>query len=167
MLKYVLLAIFAGLAWFVFVDGSKLDEDDVRAYYAAGRDATLALDADAVCGMLAKDLSGRATSYIGPREQIRLVSRDQACRETEALFRQMKPLMELLGNDIPFGYTYEINKITLSEDRKTAKVEVRSVLDIVGMRFVSRSVDTLVRDRRVVLTRHTEGRVWVSESPGM
>lgn len=167
MLKYVLLAIFAGLAWFVFVDGSKLDEDDVRAYYAAGRDATLAMDADALCGMLAKDLSGRATTYLGPREQIQLISRDRSCRDTEALFRQMKPMMELFGSDVPFGYTYEINKITVSDDRKSAKVEVRSVLDIVGMRMVSRSVDTLVRDRRVVLAKHTEGRVWVSESPGM
>ena len=167
MLKYVLLAVFAGLAWFVFVDGSKLDEDHVRAYYAAQRDATLALDADALCGMLSKDISGRMTSYIGPREQIQLVSRDTACRETQAMFQKMKPLMELLGNDMPFGYSYEINKITLSDDGKSAEVEVRSVLDIIGMRFVSRTVETLVRDRRVVLVEHVEGRAWVSESPGM
>jgi hypothetical protein len=167
MLKYVLLAVFAGLAWFVFVDGSKLDEDDVRAYYAAQREATLALDADALCGMLSKDVSGRMTSYIGPREQIQLVSRDHACRETQALFQQMKPLMELLGNDVPFGYTYEINTITVAEDGKSAKVELRSVLDIIGMRFVSRTVETLVRDRRVVLVEHVEGRAWVSESPGL
>ena len=62
MLKYVLLAVFAGLGWFVFVDGSKLDEADVRAYYLAQRDATLALDADTLCAMLSKDASGRLTS---------------------------------------------------------------------------------------------------------
>lgn len=167
MLKYVLLAIFAGLAWFVFVDGSKLDEDDVRAYYVAQRDATLALDADTLCGMLARDVSGRMTSYIGPREQVQLVSHERSCRDTQALFQQMKPLMELLGNEVPFGFTYEIKKITLSEDRKSAMVEVRSVLDIIGMRFVSRTVETLVRDRRVVLVEHVEGRAWISESPGM
>ena len=75
--------------------------------------------------------------------------------------------MELLCNEVPFGYTYEINAINLSDDRKSARVEVRSVLDILGMRFVSRTVETLVRDRRVVLVEHVEGRAWVSESPGM
>ena len=167
MLRYVLLAVFAGLGWFVFVDGSKLDEDDVRAYYVAQRDATLALDADALCGMLSKDASGRMTTYIGPREQIQLVSRDAACRDTRLMFQKMKPLLELLGNDVPFGFSYEINRITLSEDGESAEVEVRSVLDIIGMRFVSRTVETLVRDRRIVMVSHVEGRTWVSESPGM
>ena len=167
MLKYVLLAVFAGLGWFVLVDGSKLDEADVRAYYLAQRDATLALDADTLCAMLSKDASGRMTTYVGPREQVQLVSRDSACRDTQEMFQKMKPLMELLGNEVPFGYTYEINAINLTDDRKSARVEVRSVLDILGMRFVSRTVETLVRDRRVVLVEHVEGRAWVSESPGM
>jgi len=167
MLKYALLAVLAGLAWFVFVDGSRLDEDDVRAYYVAQRDATLALDADALCGMISRDVSGRMTTYIGPREQIQLVSRDAACRDTQAMFQKMRPLMELLGSDVPFGYSYEVNRITLSGDGKSAEVEVRSVLDIIGMRFVSRTVETLVRDRRVVMVEHVEGRAWVSESPGM
>ena len=167
MLKFVLLAVFAALAWFVFVDGSKLDEDDVRAFYVAQRDATLALDADTLCGQLSKDAAGRMTTYVGPRERIELVSRDAACRETKRLFQQMEPLMALLGDEVPFDFSYEINRITLSDDSKTAKVEVRSVLDVTGMRFVSRTVETLVRDRRVVLVTHVEGRTWISESPGM
>lgn len=165
MIKYVLLAVLGALGWWVFIDGSKLDEDQVREFYATGHRATLALDADTLCGQMADDLDGRITSYIGPRQQVELVSKEAACRNVEATFGQVEKMVALLGDEMPFDASYQINKITLSDDNKRATVEVRSVLDMAGARFVSRSVETLIRDRRVVKSAHVEVRIWVSESP--
>lgn len=165
--KWILLAALGGLAWFLFVDGSKLDEEKVRGFYEDQHEATLAMDADAMCGQLSSDLSGRITTYVGPHQQVELVSKAEVCDELEESMEQMKRLVAALGDRAPFNASYEINKITLSDDRKSATVEVRSVLEMAGARFVSRSVETLVRRHRVVLNSHVEARMWVSESSSM
>ncbi|MGH8073740.1 MAG: hypothetical protein ACREO4_06670 [Lysobacter sp.] len=73
-------------------------------------------------------------------------------------FRQTEMILANIGGELTVDV--EIKAIKLSPDRKSAEVEVRSVMSFAGMKVVTRSVDTLIRERRRVLARSSVGRGW-------
>lgn len=162
----VILAALGLAGWGLTVMGSKMSESDVRDFYAAQREAVLKLDADAVCDMLAEDFSGKVTTYVLSYERRDVANKDTSCNNVRQSLSQVEQMQSMLGNDGTFDYTYDIKKITLSEDRKTATVDVRSVMRLPGAVVTSRQVDTVVRRQFRMFATGSEGKSWMGRDEG-
>lgn len=158
MKKIVLLAVLGALAWWVFIDGSKLDEALVRERMEAEMAAFVAMDADAICAGLASDYSSESTVHIGSIKQVTRRDKEQSCADMREFFRQTEMVLANLGGELTVDL--EIKSITISPDRESAEVEVRSVMRIADMKVVTRSAETIVREHRRLLTRRSVGRGW-------
>ena len=158
MKKIVLLAVLGALAWWVFVDGSKLDEALIRERVDTEMKAFTAMDAETLCRGLASDYSSKSTVHVGSTKRVTTRNKEQTCAEMQDFFRQTEMILANIGGELTVDV--EIKSIKLSPDRKSAEVEVRSVMSFAGMKVVTRSVDTLIRERRRVLARSSVGRGW-------
>lgn len=158
MKKIVLLAVLGALAWWVFIDGSKLDETLVRERVEAEMEAFVAMDADAICSGLASDYSSESTVHIGSVKRVTRRNKEQSCADMQEFFRQTEMVLANVGGELTVDL--EIKSIKIAPDRKSAEVEVRSVMSFAGMKVVTRSVDTVIRKHRRLLTRSSVGRGW-------
>jgi hypothetical protein len=69
-----------------------------------------------------------------------------------------------MGGMLQLDYNYQIQKITISSDKKSAVVETSFTLNIAGslMNFNASSVDTLIRRNGKVMLLRSEGKTRLS-----
>lgn len=66
----------------------------------------------------------------------------------------LRRVQEALGGHAPMRYEQTIRSIRIADDGRSARVEISALLDMPGVRLVSRSRDTVERRRwRVRATR--------------
>lgn len=146
----VLAAIVAGVyQW----GGNSLSERQVRALYEHADKAMAAADDKVLCEMLAEDYQQSVVMKTENEQAQRVVGKQEYCAELARTMGMMRQLQAQLGR-IPLRYQQTIKSVTLSDDGRSAKVEVSSVLELPGVRMVSRGRDTVERSRwKVLVTR--------------
>lgn len=143
MLRVIaLVAVVCGAGWYYFVGGARLDEAMVRQFYLEEAHATLARDPDALCKLLArKSVVNQETLVLGQTISETL-NRQQACEAQRKTFQLFDDLGEKAGGTLTIEYDYNIDKLEIAPNRKSATVEVSSTLKM-GEAFVQiRSVST-------------------------
>lgn len=164
MKKLILLALIAAGAWWHFVGGRKLSEDNVKAFYRDYEIATLQRKPDALCALLADDLQASGSAAVGRRVVQESKGKAETCDDWHALFDSWVKLGEKMGGILQLDSHYEIHSIEFSPDRKSAKVDISSTLDVAGsiMNFSTRSTQTLIRRNGKVLLQRSDSRGSVS-----
>jgi len=159
MKKLLFIAILAGAAWWYFVGGRSITEAQVNDFYRATEAATLARKPDDLCNLLAEDFTSSGTVALGGQRRAQSQSKSQVCEGYVALYEAWDKLGEKMGGTLQLDSTYEIHSIEVAPDKKTAKVDISSSLDVAGSltNIRSRSTDTLVRRGGKVLLLRSEG----------
>ncbi|MQP77495.1 hypothetical protein CQ393_16570 [Stenotrophomonas sp. MYb238] len=147
----VLLAVAGGVyQW----GGNSLDEKQVREYYRGVEQATLAFDDELLCGMLAEDYQQSLVMKSESSSQESMLGKQEYCQDTARSMAMLRRVQEALGGHAPMRYEQTIKSIRIADDGRSARVETSALLDMPGVRLVSRSRDTVERRRwRVRATR--------------
>ncbi|GEM_PF-919509 len=148
-----LAVVIAAVAGIYQWGGNSLSERQVRAFYERADEAMAIADDKALCELLAEDYQQSVVMKTENAQSERSLGKKEYCAELARTMDMMRQLQAQLGR-IPLRHQQTIKSITLSEDGSTAKVELSSVLEIPGMRMVSRGRDTIERNRwKVLVTR--------------
>lgn len=159
----LLIALCFG-AWYYFVGGRTLDEGMVRVYYDRSAQAIHARDDQALCKLLSsKATANDETVMLGQTQRVSL-NRDQQCEATKATFQAL----EQLGSLVAIEHQFQIDKITIAADRKSAMVEGTSVLKMgeTTMQYHSTFSQKIVRELGQVKLMHSDQRTVVRMAGG-
>jgi len=149
MLKIVATVAALGVAgWYYFIGGAKLDEALIRQFYADQAHATLSRDAEALCKQYAKKLSMKQEILTMGQSQIGTYGRKEACEAQRNTFKTFEELGERAGGILTIDYEYQIERIDIAPNKKSALVQVSSQLKMgdTFMQFKHVSTDELVRE---------------------
>jgi hypothetical protein len=167
MKKLIFIAIMAAGAWWHFVGGRKLSEDDVNHFYRDYQAATLQRKPDVLCTLLADDY--QSTGTVAAEGQVRAdsLNKQQTCESFQKLYDTWDKLGEKLGGILQLDSHYTIHDISISADKKSASVDISTSLDVGGsiMNIRSHSTDTLVRRNGKVLLLRSEGTGSIGTRP--
>jgi hypothetical protein len=154
----LVLVVVAGVySW----GGNSLDEKQVRDFYEVGQQAYLVQDGEQVCALLAEDFEQVALVRMESRQRREVTDKQTWCQENERLMEQVRQLRAALGRNAPFEYSQTIISISIAPDKHSAQVELRSTLQLPGMRMTARSRETVIRHRWKTLLQRSEGTVLV------
>ena len=164
MKKVLLITILAGAAWWYFAGGLSISEAQVNDFYRTTEVATLERKPGDLCNLLAEDFSSTGSVALGGQSRTESQSKSQTCEGYAAMYAAWEKLGEKMGGTLQLDSKYEIHSIAISPDKKTAKVDISSSLDVAGTltNIRSRSTDTLVRRSGKVLLLRSEGTASVS-----
>ncbi|HEY9066627.1 MAG TPA: hypothetical protein VIO33_16725 [Burkholderiaceae bacterium] len=168
-MKAVAIALALGAAgWYYFVGGRQLDEQMVRDFYRAEAHATLSRDPDALCKLLSKSVVVRQQTLMSGQTKSETLNREQACeafRKSHEFFEQVG---EKAGGMLTIEYDYELGKLDVASDRKSALVEFSSTLKMGEsfMQFRTTSTERLVRRLGRVELAEADAMTRVSWTPG-
>jgi hypothetical protein len=162
LLIFAFLGVIAGVyQW----GGNSLDEDRVRAFYDQADRALAEQDDKTLCQMLSPDFEQVTLYRADSRQQRQVVDRQKYCHEMGQTMAQLRRIREITGGDVPVEHEQTITRITISPDKHSAEVEMRSTVAAPGMRMTARARDTVVRKRwRMWITR-SEGTTFVGPAP--
>jgi len=163
MKKLLFIAIAAAAAWWYFIAGKTLTEEQATDFYRAVEKATLDRKPEDLCNLLAEDFSGTGNVALGGTSKTESQTKEQTCEGYRDLYAAWEKLGEKMGGTLQLDSNYEIHSITLSADKKTAKVDISSSLDVAGTltNIKARSTDTLVKRNGKVLLLRSEGSAQV------
>jgi hypothetical protein len=160
MKKLIVVVLIAVGAWWYFVGGRKLSEEQVQGFYRNLERATLERKPEALCSLLAKDFESTGTVAIAGQSRTQSQDRAQTCEGYRLLYESWEKLGEKMGGILQLDSDYTIHSVEISADNKTATVDVSSSLDVAGsiMKIRSRSTDTLIRRNGKVLLLRSESK---------
>ncbi len=143
----IVLALCVG-AWYFFVGGRKLDEAMVRKYYENEAHAVYMRDAEKLCKQLSRKAVIQSRTVMMGQAQTSTHDRDQACEATRKTFGMFASMGERMGGILTIEYDYQIERIEIASDRKSAVVEGTSVLKMgeAAMQFKSSFTQRLERE---------------------
>jgi hypothetical protein len=160
MKKIVLAVIVVAVAIWYFDISRRMTETTIRASYQAQIEALQRFDAKPLCDALDDSYHATVTARGSARAP---AAKDKAgaCAELTRTLRRMKTLSERTGGLLEPDYDFEIKSIELADDRKTATVEIASVMRIGDMTLArSRSVEHLIRRLGRIRSVSSEETVW-------
>ncbi len=150
-------AIVMVCCWLYWMDGSRLSNGKIKAFYNRGGIAISRREPDELCALLASDYQNVGSSLFDNSQRESMTrNKDQVCTEYKDTFRRFDELGKTLGGTLKVQYGLTIHKITLSTDKMTATVDVSYSLDAGDtlMNTKLRSIDTLIqRNGKIVLLR--------------
>lgn len=156
MLKWVLGAILIVLAAWYFEFSRTMTEESIHERYRELAAAMRKFDGETICAAMAPQYS-QVTVMNGRREA---KNKLEACDDTIESMSKLQRLSEVTRGLLEPDFEYDIKKITLSGNKKTATVEVVTKVmlgDNVIMR--GRSTETLIRRNGRILSTGGEGRI--------
>ncbi|MGB3461490.1 hypothetical protein [Rhodanobacter lindaniclasticus] len=160
MKKVVLVVIVIAVAIWYFDISRRMTESSIRASYQAQIEALQRFDAKPLCDALDDSYQATVTAR-GSARAPSAKDKAGACADLTRTLRRMKTLSERTGGLLEPDYDYEIKSIELADDRKTATVEIASVMRIGDMTLArSRSVDHLIRRLGRIRSVSSEETVW-------
>ena len=159
MKGWVLVLLAAGAAWWYFVGGRQLSEEQVRAFYRDMEIATLNRQPDDLCALLAPDFQSAGTFEVGQQRRSQVQDKAQACEAYRDLYDRWDKLGEKMGGTLQLDANHAIHSVTISADKKSATVDISHSLDVAGsiMNMRSHTTDTLIRRQGRVLLLRSEG----------
>ena len=168
-MKYLIAAIVLGaVGWYYLIDGSKLDAAMVREFYAQQSIHTYERDPEALCGMLGRGLSLRQQRTIAGKLVTQTYDKDAACKNLRDSFKFFEEMGDKAGGMLTIEYQYEIKSLEVAPDRKSATVQVSTVLKMGEefMQIFAQSTDRLDRSWRKVELTESDEQVRMRWTPG-
>jgi hypothetical protein len=156
---FVLVAVLAGLGWWYFIEGRKMTEERVAAFYQKQDHATRSRDPEALCALLADDFQGQGTSVAFGQRFAATQNKEEACAAYRQLYQNIADIGAKLGGMAYIDYDHNVESVELARDRKSATAQVRFSMKVAGrvMHYRGQSTDILVRrGGRVLLQRSDE-----------
>lgn len=155
------LAIAAGVAYWLWFGRDTLTEADVQAFYAAQMEAGEALDAPALCAMISEDYLQRGTVWIEGRSRQMQQDREETCDGMTQLIGQMAQLRARSGGRFKPDSSQTIVSVDVAPDGSRAIVKTRSTLYIGALGMSSRSTDTVIKRRGRVMITGSQSINWM------
>ena len=168
-MKTVLFALaLIGAGWYYFVGGRQLDEQMVRDFYRAEAHATLSRDPEALCRLVSKSAVLRQQTLMSGQTRSETLNREQACEAFRKSHEFFEKVGEKAGGMLTIEYDYELGKVDIAPDRKSARVEFSSTLKMGEsfMQFRTTSAERLVRRLGSVELAEADVTTRVSWTPG-
>lgn len=160
MKKIVFAIIVIAAAIWYFDLSRRMTETAIRESYQAQIAALQRFDARPLCDALDDSYQATVTAR-GSARAPSAKDKAGACADLTRTLRRMKTLSERTGGLLEPDYDFEIESIKLSDDRKTATVEITSAMRIGDMTLArSRSVDHLIRRLGRIRSVSSEETVW-------
>jgi hypothetical protein len=122
MIKIIAIAAGVGLGAWYYVSGSRINEQQVHAFYEKASHAFYARDPEAMCKLHSAQFTGHERVTAMGVSQETTVSRDQACESAQASFQMFEKIGSQMGGMLTIEYHYRIDDITLTNGRKRARV---------------------------------------------
>lgn len=159
MKKIILVIILIAAAVWYFDLSRKMTETSIRENYQVQMAALQRFDAKPLCDGLDDSYQATVTARGGASAGSQ--GKTEACAELENSLRRFKTLSNRTAGLIEPGYDYDITSITLSPNRKSATVEVKTTVRIGDMTLArSRSVEHLIRRNGHILSTGGEATIW-------
>ncbi|WP_156939106.1 hypothetical protein [Deefgea rivuli] len=159
--KLGLLAVLciAG-AWWFFVGGRQINEQQVNAFYTSYQAASLSRNPELLCTFMADDFQSSATVDLAGSATEGGANKADTCDGLKDLYVSFDTLGEKMGGMLQLDSDYEIHSIKIAPDQKSAEVEISTNLDVGGsiMNIKSKTTDTLIRRNGKVLMLRSEGQ---------
>ncbi len=146
MKKIIFLVLVATGAWWYFIGGRTLSEESVRSFYEQQQAATLKRDPEKICALLDKEFRAQEMDFSGNNVKAAM-GKTEACDTTRLMYQSFEELGNKMGGPLQIDYSYTLHNIELSEDKKSATVDVSYSLDIAGsiMNIRSRGTETIIQ----------------------
>ncbi len=157
----ILALICVAGAWWFFVGGRQIDEQQATEFYAHYEAATLSRNPEKLCTLLAEDFTSSAKADLGGHATEGESNKVDTCASMKELYTTFDTLGEKMGGILQLDSSYEIHSIKIAPDKKSAEVEISTNLDVAGsiMNIKSKTTDTLIRRNGKVLMLRSEGQV--------
>lgn len=127
--------------------GNKINESQVRALYLRADQALAAGDDKPLCDMLSKDYVQTTVTKTEADQSEQRYDRAQYCASLAESMGQLRQFREAFGDRMPLRYEQKVNSISIASDGRSAEVEVSAIVEMAGVRMVSRGRDTVERSR--------------------
>ncbi|MDR3445490.1 MULTISPECIES: hypothetical protein [unclassified Dyella] len=161
MVKWILLVILAGAAWWHFDYSHRMTETQINAAYADHVDAFRRFDADAICAHMSEDFVGDETVRQGEQSVQRHYGKEDLCKQMRRNLDLMKRLSAASGGLIELDIELEIKSIELTVNRKLATVETVYTARLGDMTLArERTTEHLIRRNGRILSTDAESKVW-------
>ena len=149
----VLVVVLAVCGSVYLRGGNKINQDQVRALYQRTDLALAASDDKPLCEMLSKDYVQTTVTKTETAQAEQSHDREQSCAALAQSMQQLRQLREMFGGRMPLRYEQTVGDISIASDGRSAEVEVSAIVEMAGVRMVSRGRDTVERRRwRTYLT---------------
>lgn len=155
-----LLLVMLAVLGVYLLGGNRLDERHIRAFYEESVEATLALDDELLCAMLADDFKQVITVKLESSESSEVFDKAAYCDNAAETMKPMRQLRDAMGGRSPVRYSQTLVAVSIAHGRRSAEVELRATFELPGMRMVSRSRDTVIRKRWKMYGTRSEAVVW-------
>ena len=159
-MKNILLLILVAIgAWWYFIGGRTISEENVRAFYQQQTHAMLSRDPELLCALLDDDFTTTGTIAAAGNIGQDSADKPETCEAYRNMYQNFADLGEKMGGMLQLGYFYDIHAIDISDDKKTATVEVSYRLDVGGslMNIRSNATEVLIRKNGKMLMLSSEG----------
>ncbi len=164
------LAVVAGLVvgWFYLIDGSKLDEQMVQDFYKLQQHNTYKRDPEALCKQLGGKLKLHQESLIAGKTQVVDMNKNQACDSLRESFKMFEEMGEKAGGMLTIEYSYEITRLELAPNKKSATVDVTSTLKMgeAFLQFFHTSTERIERSMRRTQLVASDDKLRMRWTPG-
>lgn len=127
--------------------GNKITESQVRALYLRADQALAAADDKPLCEMLSKDYVQTTITKTETEQVEQRYDRAQYCASLVESMGQLRQFREAFGGRMPLRYEQKVDSISIASDGRSAEVEVSAIVEMAGIRMVSRGRDTVERSR--------------------
>jgi hypothetical protein len=171
MLKKALLVAAAGAVagWYYLIDGSKIDARMVRDFYRLQQHNTYLRDPERLCQQIGGKARIRISSVVAGKPQVEDLDKKQACERLRKTYQAFTEMGEKAGGMLTIEYDYQITQLEVASNRKSATVEVTTLLKM-GEEFMhisTTSSDRLERSMREVKLVASDSKVrmrWVPKA---
>ncbi|PZU27432.1 MAG: hypothetical protein DI584_08970 [Stenotrophomonas sp.] len=143
----LLVVVLAAGGSFYLRGGNKITESQVRALYLRADQALAAGDDKPLCEMLSKDYVQTTVTKTETQQAEQRYDREQYCASLAQSMSQLRQFRETFGGRMPLRYEQKVNSISIASDGRSAEVEVSAIVEMAGVRMVSRGRDTVERSR--------------------
>jgi hypothetical protein len=163
-----LVAAACAALWYFWIDGSKLDEPMVRAFYDQQAHATYSRDPEALCKQNGKKVVVTQETRMSGQTKTVTMTREQACEGARKMFEFFDQVGEKAGGMLTIEYSYELHRVEIAPNRKSAEVEMVSTLKMGEsfMQFFTTSTEKLERSMRNVELVKADVKTRVQWKPG-
>jgi len=167
MKRIVFLVVAVGLAWYFWIDGSKLTEPMVKEYYEQQWHATYSRDPEALCALYGSGLTMTLTSRGMGKNFEATLNKDEACKRVRDMFQLFVDIGTKTNSMLTIEYKYDIADLQMAADGKSATVEVTTLLKMGEefMQIATESTEVLRRSLRKVKLVQAETTQRVRANP--
>src|SRR4051812_28224906 len=109
MKKLILVVVVVFGAWWYFVEGRRLSEEHVRAFYRDVEVATLERKPQDLCALLANDFESTGPVAMGGQSRTETQNKARTCEAYRSLYQSWETLGEKMGGTLQLDSTYTIH----------------------------------------------------------